>query len=162
MLIITIVTSLKNYKQQQMKSEIVRKTSTLHDNVFRCAFRTPPCGLSFLSDCDWIEKDWPIRTPWFSIIGFNQVSLRQTMSGLKVFRRISNITRLSILNSERQFNDSTRKILPDCSKLISGEFVSRQLFSSIDKLVSIILFLKNSLADLTVDIQGLSEFKPIL
>ena len=74
------------------------------------------------------------------------------MSGLIVFRWISNITRLSILNSERHFNDSTRKTLLDCSKLISGEFVSRQLFSSIDKLVSIILFLKNSLAHLTVDI----------
>ena len=49
MLIITIVTSLKNYKQKQMKSEIVRKHSTLHDNVFWCAIRTPPCGLSFLS-----------------------------------------------------------------------------------------------------------------
>ena len=34
MVIITIVTSLKKYKQQQMKSESVRKTSILHDNVF--------------------------------------------------------------------------------------------------------------------------------
>ena len=55
MVIITIVTSLKNYKQQQMKSEFVRKTSILHDNAFWCAIRTPPCGPSFLSDCDWIE-----------------------------------------------------------------------------------------------------------
>ena len=55
MVIITIGTSLKMYKQQQMKSEFVRKTSTLHDNVFRCAIRTPPCGPSFLSDRDWID-----------------------------------------------------------------------------------------------------------
>ena len=74
--------------------------------------------------------------------------MRQTISGLIVVRRISNITRLSIFNSERQFNDSTRKILLDCSQLNSGEFVSRQLYSSIDKLVSIFLFLKSSLADL--------------
>ena len=72
--------------------------------------------------------------------------MRQTISGLIVFRRIPNITRLSILDSVRQFNDITRKILVDCSQLNSGEFVSGQLFSSIDLLVSIIL--KNSLADL--------------
>ena len=53
MVIITNVTPLK-YKQQ-MKSEFVRKTCILHDNVFRCAIRTPPCGPSFLSDRDWIE-----------------------------------------------------------------------------------------------------------
>ena len=51
----TIVTSLKMYKQQQIKTEFVRKTSILHDNVFRCAIRRPPCGPSFLSDRDWIE-----------------------------------------------------------------------------------------------------------
>ena len=41
------------YKQQQMKSEFVRKTTILHDRVFRCAIKTPPCGPCFLSDRDW-------------------------------------------------------------------------------------------------------------
>ena len=61
---------------------------------------------------------------------------------------MSNCNSLSILNNEQQFNDNARKILIDRSQLESGEFVNSQLFSSIDKLVSIILFLKYRLADL--------------